>query len=111
MTIKTAYYIITILLAIIVLGGGSTLWYIIADARDRRKHYKATVTVKPDGTLDVYKSKLCEMGREPITIPRREDTLLLNIDVRLLDGEVTVSDLRRSERELERMSNVQFLGT
>jgi hypothetical protein len=91
------YYIITALIVAIILGGGAMLWYIVGDIRDRRKHYRVTVTTKPDGTLDVYKSKLCAMGKEPITIPARNDTPLLNIDVRLLDGEVTVSDLRNAK--------------
>lgn len=86
--------IIGILAAIIVGGSAFAIWFVVSENADRRKHYKVTVTLKPDNTLDVYKSKWIEMGREPITIPARGDMPLIDIDIRLLDGEVSISDVR-----------------
>ena len=92
--VTTSIIIIFALLAFIVGAGTFIGWVMISDASDRRKHYKVTVATKPDGTLGVYKSKSCEMGKKAYTVPGRNDTLLINIDVRLLDGGVTITDMR-----------------
>ena len=94
--------IIGTLAAVIVGGAAFAIWFFASENADRRKHYKITLTVKPDGTLGEYRSKLEPMGREPLTVVPRNDALICDLDVRLSDGAVTVYDLRQKE-SLERL--------
>jgi hypothetical protein len=90
---KFIYAIATI--AAFVLGGGLLLiWIVVSDGRERRKHYKLTLTVTPDGSLGVYKSKLTEMNRDALTIVPFKDDQIADIDIRLSDGKAVVFDLR-----------------
>ena len=91
---QTLYLIIAALVAFIVGGGAFVLWFIVSEARERRKHYKVTITVKPDGTMGEYKSKPVVLGKEPITVIPRDEMPIADVYVNLLDGSMRVSDMR-----------------
>lgn len=91
---KEAIYIIGTLIAFIVGGGAFIVCYILADIRERRKHYRIIVTVQESGALGIHKSKLTERGREPLVIFPYTEKPLLQIDVKVLDAVVKVTDIR-----------------
>ena len=90
----TLYYVIAILAVLLVGTGWTCLWYIRTDAKDRRKHYKLTLTSGPDGALHVYRGKLTDTGREALTIAPGIDDMIADVDIRLSDGAAVVTDLR-----------------
>lgn len=88
------YYVIAGLVVLMVGMGISFLWYIRADASDRRKHYKITLASGPDGVLNVYRGKLTAVGREALTVAPGTDDMIADVDIRLSDGAAVVTDLR-----------------
>lgn len=88
------WYIIGGLVTAILLESGAFIWYLRAEANDRRKHRKITITIKENGTLGIYRSKWELVGREPLTVVPGEDTPLVNLDVHLGSGTVSVYDIR-----------------
>ena len=90
------------LVALLFGGGAFVIWMLTSDAKERRKHYKITLTVTPQGDLGQYRSKLEPLSKEPINVVPYSDALLCDLDVRLSDGKVTVYDLRQKDR-LERL--------
>jgi hypothetical protein len=91
---NTYLYIIGTLAAIIVGGSAFAVWFVVSENADRRKHYKITLTAGPDGTLHVYKGKLVETSREALTIVPGTEDMIADVDIRLIDGAATVTDLR-----------------
>ena len=93
-TMTTPYYVIGALAVLLVGTGIASLWYIRTDASDRRKHYKLTLTISPDGELGTYTSKLTEAGRDAIVVVPFHDIAFADVDIRLSDGAAVVTDLR-----------------
>ena len=91
---NTYLYIIGILMAVIVGGSAFAIWFVVSENADRKKHYKITLTTGPDGTLHVYKGKLVETSREALTIVPGTEDMIADVDIRLIDGAATVTDLR-----------------
>ena len=91
---NTYLYIIATLLALLIGGGAFVIWLVTDGAKESRKHYKLTLTVTPEGSLGVYKSKSTEMSRKAMTIVPFNDTSFADIDIRLSDGKAVVFDLR-----------------
>jgi len=90
----TLYYVIGALAVLLVGTGWTSLWYIRTEASDRRKHYKITLTISPDGELGTYTSKLTEAGRDAIVVVPFHDIAFADVDIRLSDGAAVVTDLR-----------------
>lgn len=90
----TLYYVIATLIVLMTGMACSFVWFVRCEARDRRKHYKITLAIAPDGSLSIHESKLTERGREALVVVPYSDTLLADIDIRLSDGKATVTDLR-----------------
>jgi len=86
--------IIIALVTFIVGGGIFVIWFVASDAKERRRHYKITLAVGAGGTLNVYRGKWTAMGREALTVVPGTDDMLADIDIRLSDGSVVVTDLR-----------------
>ena len=93
-TVTTLYYVIGALAVLLVGTGWTCLWYVRTDAKDRRKHYKLTLTSGPDGVLHVYRGKLTDAGREALTVVPGTDDMIADVDIRLSDGAAVVTDLR-----------------
>ena len=91
---STSTIVILTLIAVIVGGGAFVVWMLVSDANERRKHYKVTLTVKPNNTIGVYYSKMEPIGRHPITVVPGDDTPFVDLDVHLSDGKVEVTDIR-----------------
>lgn len=89
------YYVIAALIVLMTGMACSFVWFIRGESRDRRKHYRITLTVAPDGSLGTYESKLTEQGKEALVVVPYDDTLFAGIDIRLSDGKATVTDLRK----------------
>lgn len=91
---STAIGIIATLSALLVGGAAFVLWFVRSDTQDRKKHYRMVITVKPDGKLGIYKSRLAEMYKRPIVIVPGDDFPVVRLDIKMLDASVKVVDIR-----------------
>lgn len=89
------YYVIAALVTLMAGEAFAFLWFIRGESQDRRKHYKITLTVAPDGSIGTYESKLTEQGKEALVVVPYDNTLFAGIDIRLSDGQATITDLRK----------------
>ncbi len=91
----TLYYTIATLIVLMTGMACSFVWFIRGESQDRRKHYRITLTVAPDGSIGTYESKLTEQGKEALVVVPYGDRLFADIDIRLSDGKAMVTDLRK----------------
>lgn len=96
----TLYYAIAGLIVLMIGMACSFAWFIRADASDRLKHYRITITTSLDGALCTYRSKMTERGKEAIVVVPYADTLIASVSIQLCDGSATVTDMRKEQQDV-----------